>query len=146
MPTQITSRLGIQEDSQTGKIVRYQDTVLAGLGFGAMVTEVYLAQQTAALTQTRLYLAANSGVYMALIYVDNLTGTPVIQPTLNWFSFGVGAGFQMTQTPISMAFATINATSTAIMLLRSAASDIFLSTAQTGAGTYNLGVELYRLS
>src|SRR6266853_421595 len=100
MPVQISTRLGIQEDSQSGKIVRYQDTQLAGLGFPAMATEVYLAQQTAALTRTRLFLAATSGVYMALIYVDNLSGTLVIQPTLTWFSFGVGAGFAMTQTPV----------------------------------------------
>jgi hypothetical protein len=148
MPLQITSKLGIQEDTLTGKIVGYQGQNLTGIGFPAFLSEAFIGGVAASLAQRRLWLAAQSGLYMIGFYMEVATaGAGVVFPSVIFTSPSVGAGMLVTQSSQpSMSTAIQGGSSVAWLLVRSAASDIFVQTTQLGTANLNVDFTIQQLS
>ena len=147
MPTAQTGILGMQEDAGTGKIVAYQGQALQGLGFMSFVTEAFIRLSGVA-TTARLYAAATSGAYMLQYCYEVITGaaSATQTPFLQYFSFGTGAGQQLTSFGSTMALSATGLAMSGDIWIRSAASDIFVGASGSGNPQVNLHLALFRAS
>lgn len=148
MPTQNTMALGQQESGQSGRLVKYQglqspdpnnpgaDNIQHSVGFPFLTSESFVAQQSGSQSPVRLWLAATSGLYLIGFNMEvtsqSVAGTQ-LTPKVQYFSYSVGAGAQLVQAGALMDLTTLHAASTAWFMIRSAASDIFVSTSQGGS-------------
>lgn len=137
MPLQLTDRLGPQVDAATGRWIPNSET--------------YLEAISGAMTQRRLLLAQVSDVYLVRWYmqVTSLATLGAVTPQVNFFTYGTGAGKAVFQRGTAMATTDLDATSSTWMMVRSASSDIFITTTASANGAlpaYNLYVSISRPS
>ncbi len=127
MPLNLTDNLGPKVDAQTGRWIP--------------VSETYLTFQTTALTQARFITAQVSDLYLVRWFLEceSIGLASAVIPRVDFFTHGVGAGKQVFQAGPAMATLNREATSSSWMMIRSASSEIFISTALTSTGGANPG-------
>ena len=152
MPTAQTGSLGLQEDGGSGKQVGFRGEILAGNGIISYLS-ASLITITGAQATTRLYTAATSGLFAIAYTLDiisqSVAGTTII-PRVQFFSPLQGAGTQILAAGAAIGANVANVSSSGILWIQAAASDIFISTLVNGTvgvpPTYNLGFHLFRAS
>jgi len=137
-PLNLSDSLGPKVDLQTGRWIPVSETYIEGIS-GVM-------------TQRRLIVAQVSDTYLVRWYMD-VTSAGVagaaVTPQVLFFGYGQGAGKQLYQKGTPMAAVDTDATSSTWMLIRSASSDIYITTQSTTAGvppTYKMYVSIGRPS
>jgi len=140
MPLQETNKLSLQHSGQDGTVVRFQDIATSGYGIMVVRSTTYIEAATGALAQRRLYLAAVSGIYNVGLVADCTSITVSgagINVQLSYYNYGTtkpNFGRSVTQSVV-FAQDSLFVTSSAILAIRSAASDIFITTSVVGSGT-----------
>jgi hypothetical protein len=155
MPVQNTTKLGLQEESSTGKISAHLGNQLAGNGLLSFVSDAYISQQSGTMAATRLWLAATSGQYLVtwMIEVTSVAGTSsFITPNVAFYSYGFGPGGGYLNTMAgSTSYANARTATSGQFWIRSAASDIFVSTtyaagASSAPALYNINFSIFQAS
>lgn len=150
-PVQNTTKLGLQEDSATGKITGFQGNTLAGNGLLAFVSDAYIQGQSGAQAQTALWVAATSGQYLITWSIEvssvSVTGSYLI-PQVRYWTYGTGAGLDMFGSNTTALLANFKQAYSGSMWVRSAASTIFVQVFQGGSAgvppVYNLNWSIYQ--
>jgi hypothetical protein len=123
MPLNLTDNLGPKIDMQSGRWIPNSDT--------------YLEAQSASLSTRRFLTAQVSDLYLVRWWLHCTSGATVgrVIPRVDYFTYGTGAGQQVSMTGADMAVDALNISSSQWMMIRSASSDIFISTtvSQNGA-------------
>lgn len=152
MPVQNTTKLGLQEDSATGKITGFQGLTLAGNGMLTFVSDAYVQGQSGQLNQTALWVAATSGQYLVnwSIEVSSVSVTnSTLTPKLRYWTYGTGTGLDMFTSNINVS-ATQKQAYSGSLWVRSAASTVFLQVDLNGTvgvpPIYNLNVSVFQAS
>ncbi len=135
-PLALTDRLGPQVNEPTGGWIPNSDTYLIG--------------QTASLARTFFFKAQVSDIYLVtwILQVTSGATSGLITPRVDYYgAWDQGAGRQLFQHAASMALVDPESSSSTIMAIRAASSDIFLTTTVTQNGaapTFNLYVRISR--
>ena len=127
MPLNLTDSLGPKVDAQTGRWIP--------------VSETYLEFQTTGLTTQRFVTAQVSDLYLVRVFLQCLSVglASSVTPRVDFFAYGHQNGRPAFQRGPAMATLDRDASSAAWMMIRSASSDIFISTAVTSTGGANPG-------
>lgn len=122
-PLALTDNLGPHVDAATGRWIPNSET--------------YLEAQSASLTTRKFITAQVSDTYLVRWFLQCTSGatTGRVIPRVDFFSYGTGVGQQVSQTGAEMAVDALNTSSSQWMMIRSASSDVFISTtvSQNGA-------------
>ena len=152
MPVQNTTKLGLQEDSATGKISGFQGLALAGNGMLSFTSDTYIQQQSGTLNQTALWVAATSGQYLVnwSIEISSVSVTnATLTPKLRYWTYGTGTGLDMFTSSINCS-ATQKQAYSGSLWIRTAASTVFLSVEMNGTvgvpPLYNMNVSVFQAS
>ena len=136
-PLNLSDSLGPKVDLATGRWIPNSETYLEG--------------QSASLSTRRFITAQVSDTYLVRWWLHCTSGATIgrVIPRLDYFSYGTGAGQQVSMVGADMAVDALNTSSSQWMMVRSANSDIFLSTtvSQNGATPrFNLYASISRPS
>lgn len=138
-PLNLSDSLGPKVDLQSGRWIPN--------------SEAYLTALSGAMSQRRLLLAQVSDLYLVRWFMQvtsaSVAGAAVTPRVHFWGDWEVGNGKALTQDGTPMAAVSASATSSAWIMIRSANSDVFVSTASVPAGVapqYNLYVSISRPS
>lgn len=137
-PLALTDSLGPQINERTGAFLAISDTYITALT-GTMATQ-------------RLAIAAVSDVFLVTWFLQVTSSGGLgatVSPRVDFYgAWDVGAGKAMFQQGAPMAAVNTDATSTTIMAIRAAQSDIFISAQAPASGgaapSYNLYIRLHR--
>lgn len=137
MPLYLTDSLGPKVNNATGAWLPVSDT--------------YLQLQTGAISKNRLAVAQVSDIYLVTVFMQCTSGATLgtVTPRVDYYgAWDQGVGRQLFQS-VPLAFGATNpdTSSSALLAIRAAASDIFISTTVGANGAlpiYNLYVRLSR--
>ena len=137
MPLNLTDNLGPKVDMASGRWIPNSET--------------YLEAQSASLSTRRFLTAQVSDLYLVRWWLQCTSGATIgrVIPRVDYFTYGTGAGQQVFMTGADMAVDALNSSSSQWMMIRSASSDIFVSTvvSQNGATPrFNLYISVSRPS
>lgn len=131
MPVALTNITGSQQSGITGGWIPTSETLIEGI--------------TAAGAQRRLILAQVSDIYLVsvLMQVTSNATAGRVEPQVQYFGYAHGAGQQLISRVVPSFDATdVNFTSAALLPIRAAASDIFISWDMSANGALPI-VDLY---
>ena len=135
MPLFLTDKLGPQVDAKTGGWIPNSETYIIG--------------QAATLQPTFFYKAQVSGIYLVTVIMQTTSNATLglVLPRVDYYgAWDQGVGKQLFTQPAAPFFAdaasSIEATSSVIMAIRAAASDIFIRATMSANGALPI-VNLY---
>lgn len=154
MPLQETNKLSLQHSGIDGTVVRFQDIATSAYGIAVVRSNTYIEAVTGAISARRLYLALSSGIFNIGLVMDVTSITAPgagVNIQVSYFNYGgtkPNFGRSITQNVV-LAADSLFVSSAAILAIRSAASDIFLTSSVVGSGTsptYDLSAYVTQLS